>query len=90
MSFRAWKVVRVMNQRLRRRHNIKRLRNFLLPSRTVLAVYFSSRLEALTALVKKSSAKNDRIGAHGFLMVVHVGGAIGAIIAVDVLTYKES
>lgn len=71
---------------LRRRHHIKRLRNLLLPLHFILAVNLRPDPEILSALREQCRPRNDGIRTHNFLVVVDVGGAFRAVVAVDTLS----
>lgn len=55
--------------------------NGLLPREAILAVQLSRNLE-VTVTVKEDCAHNDFVGSHGCLVVVGVGSAVGAVVAV--------
>ena len=66
---------------LRRWQCVERLRNLRLPAHLGLAEDLSSRLQVL-ASVEEDGTDDDLI-AHDGLVVVDMGGAIGAVVAVD-------
>lgn len=55
--------------------------NGLLPREAILAVQLSRNLE-VTVAVKEDCAHNDFVRSHGCLVVVGVGSAVGAVVAV--------
>lgn len=59
--------------------------NGLLPREAILAVQLSRNLE-VTVAVKEDRAHDDFVGSHGCLVVVGVGSAVGAVIAVYCVT----
>ena len=59
------------------------MRNLLLPRQSILAVNLCGRLQILAAL--EQGGADDDLGAEDGLVVVGVGGAVGAVVAVDVL-----
>lgn len=63
--------------------------NLLLPRKSVLAKDLGGRLEALATLGQETSAQDDGVIAHNGLVVVDVGGAVGAVVAVDVLAWMK-
>lgn len=67
--------------RLLRRQGLEGRGNLLLPGQLGLAEDLSGRLE-LFALVQQAGAQNDLVVAQGGLVVVGVGGAVGAVVAV--------
>lgn len=71
---------------LRRRHNLKRLRNLLLPAQAVLSKDLSTRLELLDTLCQQSSAQDNAVWTKRLLLMVNVASAILAIEAVDALS----
>ena len=70
---------------LTRRRSLERVRDLRLPSQPVLTVDLYSDLEALGALQQAGS--HDNVVAHDGLVVVRVGGAVGAVVAVDRIPY---
>jgi hypothetical protein len=79
----AWEMVHWYHLNPSRRwHRIKSLRTLRLPRHLGLPVNLSQRLEVLPA-IDQHSPQDDRIGAHDLLVVVGVGSAVGAIVAVD-------
>ena len=70
---------------LRRRHSLERSRNLLLPRQTDLGVNLGRRLEVLDTLVEQTGAQDDAVRAERLLCVVHVRGAVLAVVAVDAL-----
>lgn len=64
------------------------LGNLLLPVHLLLAVDLGTRLEAL-ALVEQDGADDDLVGTHDVLVVVWVGGAGLAEVAVDGVAYTR-
>ena len=61
-------------------HSLKGVRNLLLPRQAVLAVDLRTRLEVLHTLVEQSCPQNNVVWAEGFLGVVHMGGAVLAVV----------
>lgn len=59
------------------------MRNLLLPSHFCLSVDLSSRLKLLSILSQQNSTSNDGVVTHDGLVVIYVGSAAGAIVAVD-------
>lgn len=55
--------------------------NGLLPREAILAVQLSRNLE-VTVAGKEDCANNDFVKSHGCLVVVGVGSAVGAVVAV--------
>lgn len=68
---------------LRRRHNIKAGRNLLLPGQTILAENLRAGSKLLEPLVQQSSPEHNLVGPQSLLGVVHVCGAVLAVVAVD-------
>ena len=68
---------------LLRRHHLKSCCNLRLPRHLSLAPDLGSRLPLLRAVEEDGS--DHELGAHDSLMVVDVGGAVGAIVAIDIL-----
>lgn len=68
---------------LGRRSGVKRMSaiNGLLPQEAILDVQLSRNLE-VTVAVKEDGAHNDFVRSHGCLVVVGVGSAVGAVVAV--------
>lgn len=66
---------------LRGRQSLEGGGDLLLPSQLGLAEDLGGRLEAL-ALVQETSAQDDLVVAKSSLVVVGVGGAVGAVVAV--------
>lgn len=64
---------------------LKGVCNLLLPRQLRLSVDLSGWLEGFTLVPKQDSARDDLVIAHDGLMVVHMRGTVGAIVAVDVL-----
>lgn len=56
--------------------------NLFLPAHLGLSVDLSSRLKLLALLTEKDGSGNDSIISHDGLVVVHVGGAARAVVAV--------
>jgi len=59
--------------------------NLLLPAKSVLAEDLGLGLKGLAALGEDASAEDDGVGAGDCLVVVDVGGAVGAVVAVYVV-----
>lgn len=74
-------------QPLGRRRSLKGVRHLRLPGQTILAEDLRRDLEVLGAL-QQAGADNDLVAQDG-LMVVHVGGAVGAVVAMDGLAWRE-
>lgn len=55
--------------------------NLILPRPTILSIDLSRDLEVLAAL-QEARANDNLIAQHG-LLVVDVGGAVGAVVAID-------
>jgi hypothetical protein len=70
---------------LRRRHRLKAVRNLLLPSQAVLAVNLRRGLEVR---LQQTRSKHDLVLAQRLLCVVHVCGAVLAVVAVDALAWN--
>lgn len=70
---------------LRRRRPLKGMRHLGLPGEAILAEDLSRDLEVLGAL-QQAGADDDLVAQDG-LVVVDVGGAVGAVVAVDVLAW---
>lgn len=68
--------------RLRRWQRLKGVRNLLLPRHLGLAVNLRAGLEVLALAAEEHGARNDGVGAHDLLVVVDVGRAVGAVVAV--------
>lgn len=68
---------------LRRRQSLEGLRNLLLPLQLGLAIDFGADVEILAAFRQQGGTEDDGVWAHDLLMVVDVGGAVWAIVAVD-------
>lgn len=73
----------VSGEVLGRRSGVKRMSaiNGLLPREAILAVQLSRNLE-VTVVVKEDCAHNDFVRSHRCLVVVGVGSAVGAVVAV--------
>jgi len=63
------------------------VRHLRLPGVTILAEDLRSDLEILGTL-QQAGADDDLVTEDG-LVVVHVGGAVGAVVAVDWLAWRE-
>lgn len=74
---------------LRRRHALEGGRNLLLPWQAHLGVDLGRGLEVLDTLVEQAGAEDNVVGAESLLCVVHVGGAVLAVVAVDILAYHN-
>lgn len=61
------------------------LGNLLLPAETILSEDLGCGLEGLAGLGEDTCAEDDGVVTHDGLVVVDVGGAVGAVVAVDVL-----
>lgn len=68
---------------LRRREDIEGLGNFGLPAELVLAVDLGGDRELLAGVGRDAGAGDDGVRAHNLLVVVDVGGAVRAVVAVD-------
>ena len=63
------------------------MRHLFLPRRPILAENFRRRLQVFPALEQRGA--DDDFGAEDGLVVVDVGGAVGAVVAVDVLSCSK-
>lgn len=67
---------------LRRGQNLESMGNLLLPTHLRFPVDLSSWLEFLSVLPEKDGTSNDGVVSHDRLMVVNVGSAARAVVAV--------
>lgn len=61
--------------------------NLLLPAESVLAEDLGLWLKGLAAFGEDAGAEDDGVGAGDCLVVVDVGGAVGAVVAVYVVAF---
>lgn len=71
---------------LRRRQRLERRRDLLLPAHAGFPVDLGVRRPGLAAV--EEDGAHDDLGAHGFLVVVDVRGAGGAVVAVDGVAWE--
>ena len=64
-----------------RRRSLERIGHLLLPGQTILAEELGRDLEIFAAY-QQARANDDLVVAHGRLVMVGVGGAVGAVVAV--------
>lgn len=70
-------------------HDLEGLSNLLFPRHLVLAEDLSRDWQLL-ATVEQNGAKHNRVRTHGLLVVVDVGGALRAVVAVDSLACRAN